>query len=148
MVNFGPLMSEIRWRVWDTPANFNGLRVLASLLHRRRSSEVNQTLHDVWLSSALAYCICILGCSCPLMEFCQLQNSLCVQPLHSPKLTVLLHGTPAAAVSQSLRHGTRNGITELSVRATPVFGRAAIKLGIGPHSSWPICCFSRRSLLN
>ena len=24
MVNFGPLMAEIGWRVWDTPANFNG----------------------------------------------------------------------------------------------------------------------------
>ena len=24
MVNFGPLATEIRWRVWGTPANFNG----------------------------------------------------------------------------------------------------------------------------
>jgi len=37
------------------PANFNGFRVLASLLHRRRSTEVNQTLHDVWPSSALVH---------------------------------------------------------------------------------------------
>jgi len=28
MVNFGPLMAEICWRVWGTPANFNGFRVL------------------------------------------------------------------------------------------------------------------------
>ena len=47
MVNFGPLMAEIYWRFWGTPANFNGFRVLASLRHRRRSTEVNQTLHDV-----------------------------------------------------------------------------------------------------
>jgi len=33
MVNFGPLMAEIDWRVWGTPANFNGFRVLAALLH-------------------------------------------------------------------------------------------------------------------
>jgi len=33
MVNFGPLAAEIRWRVWGTPANFNGFRVLAALLH-------------------------------------------------------------------------------------------------------------------
>jgi len=33
MVNFGPLTAEIRWRVWGTPANFNGFRVLAALLH-------------------------------------------------------------------------------------------------------------------
>ena len=32
MTNFGPLVAEIGWRVWGTPANFNGFRVLASLL--------------------------------------------------------------------------------------------------------------------
>jgi len=36
MVNFDPLTAEIGWRVWDTPANFNGFRVLASFLHQRR----------------------------------------------------------------------------------------------------------------
>jgi len=39
-MNVGPLTAEIRWRVWGTPTNFNGFRVLASLLHRRRSTEV------------------------------------------------------------------------------------------------------------
>jgi len=33
MVNFSPLTAEICWRVWGIPANFNGVRVLASLLH-------------------------------------------------------------------------------------------------------------------
>ena len=33
MVNFGPLAAEIVSGVWDTPATFNGLRVLAALLH-------------------------------------------------------------------------------------------------------------------
>jgi len=33
MVNFGPLMAEIGWTVWGTPANFNGFPVLAALLH-------------------------------------------------------------------------------------------------------------------
>jgi len=33
MVNFGLLTAEICWRVWGTPANFNGFRVLAVLLH-------------------------------------------------------------------------------------------------------------------
>jgi len=49
-VNFGPLTAEICWRVWGTRANFNGFRVLASLLQRRRSTEANQALHDVWPS--------------------------------------------------------------------------------------------------
>jgi len=32
-VNFGPLAAEIGLPVWGTPANFNGFRVLAALLH-------------------------------------------------------------------------------------------------------------------
>jgi len=60
------------------------------------------------------------------------------QILHSPILTVLLHGTPAAGLSQTLRRGRRNGIMELSHRALPIFGWAAVMLGIGPHSSFNI----------
>jgi len=48
MVNFGPLTAETGWRILCTPANFYGFLVLASLPHRRRSTEVNQALHDVW----------------------------------------------------------------------------------------------------
>jgi len=33
MVKFGPLMAEISWPVWGTPANFSWFRVLAALLH-------------------------------------------------------------------------------------------------------------------
>ena len=51
-------------------------------------------------------------------------------------LAVLLHGTSAAGLSQTLRRGTRNGITELSQRAPPIFGWAAIRLGISPHASY------------
>ena len=36
-VNFGLLTAEICWRVWGTPANFNGFRVLAVLLHASSS---------------------------------------------------------------------------------------------------------------
>ena len=59
IANFGPLTGEICWRVWGTPANFNGFRILASLLQRCRSPEANQTLHDVWPSPALVhYTLC------------------------------------------------------------------------------------------
>jgi len=44
MVNIGPLAAEICWRVWGTPANFNGFRVLAALLHGTRAVGTNQTL--------------------------------------------------------------------------------------------------------
>ena len=60
-VELGPLPAEICWRVWGTPANFNGFCVLASLLQRRCSMEVNQTLHDVWLSPGLVHYIYILA---------------------------------------------------------------------------------------
>jgi len=55
MVNFGPLTAEIGLLVWGTPANFNGFRVLPSLLQRRRSADANQTLHDVWPSHTLVH---------------------------------------------------------------------------------------------
>ena len=63
MVNVGALAAEICWRVWGTPANFNGFRILASLLHRRRSTEVNQTLHDrpIWPSPGLVHYITLAG---------------------------------------------------------------------------------------
>jgi len=58
----------------------------------------------------------IFGGSCPLTEFCPVQNSLYVQVLRSPILAALLQGTSAAGDSQTLRRGTGNGITELSQR--------------------------------
>jgi len=70
MVNFGLLTAQICWRVCGTPANFNGFRVLAALLH-------------------------------------------C---------------TPAVGVSQTLQRWTEGAMA-------PIFGKAAITLGIGPHSS-------------
>ena len=33
MANFGPLTDEISSGVWGSPANFNGFRILAALLH-------------------------------------------------------------------------------------------------------------------
>jgi len=63
----------------------------------------------------------------PLTQFCPVQNHFtsksCV-----PILAALLDGTPAAGVSQTLRRGTRNGITKLSQMAPPIFGWVAIML--------------------
>jgi len=44
MVNFSPLAAEIGPVVWGTPANFNGFRVLAALLHGTQVLGVSQTL--------------------------------------------------------------------------------------------------------
>jgi len=103
-VNFGPLTAEICWRVWGTPANFSGLRILASLLHRRRSTEVNHNLHDVWPSPGLVRYIYIFGGSWHLTEFWQVQHSLFVQVLSSdPIFAALLHGTRIVGLSPTLR---------------------------------------------
>ena len=71
MVNFGPLAPEIGLLACVTPANFNGFRVLASLVHRPRLTHVNQTLHDVWPSLVLVYYIYTFGGVCTLSEFCR-----------------------------------------------------------------------------
>jgi len=44
MVNSSPLTAEIGSGVWSTPANFNGFRVLAALLHGTLVVGVSQTL--------------------------------------------------------------------------------------------------------
>ena len=44
MVDFGPLAAEIGSLVRDTPANFNGFRVLVALLHGVLVVGVSQTL--------------------------------------------------------------------------------------------------------
>jgi len=98
MVNIGPLAAELCWRVWGTPANFNGFRISEALLQRRHSSEANQTLHDVWPLPGLVDYIYIFGGCCPLTEFCHVQNSLCAL-----LLAALLHGIRAVGTSQTLR---------------------------------------------
>ena len=85
MVNFGPLAADIGPVVRGTPTNFNGFRVLALLLQRRRSPEANHTLHDVWPLPGLVDYIIYFRRLLPVTEFCHLQNSMCVlQVLRSP----------------------------------------------------------------
>jgi len=44
MVNFVSLTADIGPVVWGIPANFNGFRVLAALLHGTPAVDVSQTL--------------------------------------------------------------------------------------------------------
>ena len=127
MVNFGPLVAEISLPVWRIPANFNGFWVLASLLHQRRSTEVNQTLHNVSTSPGLVHYVYIFGGSCPIAEILSgakftLRPSLAFSPI----LAALLHGTRVMGAAK---------LSGVQQRAPPVFVRVAIMLGIGPHSS-------------
>jgi len=50
-VNFARLTAEIGSGVWGTPANFNGFRVLAALLHGTLVVGVSQTLRR-WTEGA------------------------------------------------------------------------------------------------
>ena len=85
MVNFSLLAAKIVSLVWGSSANFNGFRILASLLQRCCSTEVNQTSHNVWPLPGLVDYVYIFSSCCSVTEFCQVQNSLCVlQVLRSP----------------------------------------------------------------
>jgi len=48
----GPLADEICWRVWGTPANFNGFHILAVLVHVPLVVDVSQTLRH-WTEGAI-----------------------------------------------------------------------------------------------
>jgi len=93
---------------WGTPANFNGFRVLASLYcsdvaERKRTKLCTMFVR---LLGCRVHYIYIFGGSCPVKavtEFCQVQNSLCVQVLRYPigLLAALLHDTRVVGVSQT-----------------------------------------------
>jgi len=51
IANFGLPTAEICWRVWGTPANFNGFCVLAALLHGSQVVGISQTLRH-WTEGA------------------------------------------------------------------------------------------------
>jgi len=79
------LAAELISLVSGTPANFNGFRVLASLLQRRHSTEANQTFDSVWPLPGLVDYIYIFSGCCSVTELCQVQNSPCIlQFLRSP----------------------------------------------------------------
>ena len=64
MVNFGPLAAEICLRVWGTPVNVNGFRLLAALVHGTywwASAEICGVKHrapPTFCTAAVMLCIC------------------------------------------------------------------------------------------
>jgi len=124
----------------------NGWDLLASLGHFSKFQRVSR-LGFVTAPTSLngghphfAWCLAVswagtlyilFGGFCPVTEFCQVQNSLYVQVLHSPILALLLHGTRAVGVSQTAAW-YKNGIIDFH-RRHHLYGRVAITMGIGPH---------------
>jgi len=122
MVNVGPLAAEIVSLVWGTPGSLNGFRVLATLLQRRRSTEVNQTLRDVWPSPGLVRYIYTFGISCPLMDFCHVQNSLCVHLCTIAQVS--------RAISSQLRHLSTIGKNLLNSNISPTWSYNIANFGL------------------
>ena len=135
MANFGPLTADIGLPVCGTPANFNSFaywqRYCSDVAHQRPTKLCTMFGHHLG-----CYAIYTFWGLLPPDGILPGSKFTLVQVLSSPTLAALLHGTPAAGVSQTLRRSTRNGITELLQRAPAIFGRAAITLGTGPHSSY------------
>ena len=134
MVNFGPLAAEIVSLVWGTPGNSNGFRVFSTLLQRRRSTEINQTLHYVWPSPGLVRYIYTFGISCPLTEFCHVQNSICVHLCTIAQVS--------GAISSQLRVSRLGSVTarhSSSGRSqTAAFNRGRHLYSLGRPSRWAL----------
>jgi len=135
LLHMSPQYGELRpTNGWDLlaslghPTIFNGFRVLASLLQRRRSTEANQTLHDVWPSPELVHHVYIFGDSLPsdgILSRAKLTLRAC--------LAFSYIGSVAARHSSSgPQPNFAAWYTEWNYRT---FGWAAITLGIGPHSN-------------
>jgi len=83
MLNFGPLMAKINWRVWDTQ------QISTGFTHWLRYCTDIAQLTSTKLCTMLGRLLCWYAiftfseALAPLTEFCQLRNSLCVQILLS-----------------------------------------------------------------
>ena len=130
MVNFGPLAAEIRLPVRGTPANFNTFCVLASLLDRRRSTEVNQTLNDVRPSSVLAQYI-YTSARCKI----HFESKSCIHIYWQRYCTALEQWASAKLCSVVQGMELRNfRSSSFSTDGATYITREAIAFGIGPHS--------------
>jgi len=134
MANFGPLSADFRFRSLGYPIKFQ--RVL-------RLGFVTAAMSFTGSQPNFARCLAIscagtvytfLGAFAPDRILPHAKFTLCPSLAFSYIGSVIAQHS-STRVSQTLRHGTRNGIVELSQRAPPIFGWAAITLGIVPHSS-------------
>jgi len=136
MANFGPLTAEIRWREWGTPANFNGFRVLASLLQRRRSPEANQTLHDVWPSPVLVrYIYTLSGALASWWNFARCKIHF------TSKSCVLLYWQRYCTALQQRASAKLCGVTQGT--ELPNFHRGRHLYSAGRPSRWAFLVLSR-----
>ena len=125
MTNVGPVTAEIGLPVWAPHSTFQRVP---------RLGFVTEPTSVTGGQPNFARCLAISWAATLYMHFRGALTSKSCVLLYWQRYTAL------AAVRQTLWRGTGNGITELSQRAPPIFGWAAITLGIGPHSSWFCYC--------
>jgi len=139
MVNFGLLTAEIGWRVCLSQQISMGfaswLRYCTNVAHRWPTKSC--TMLGRLLGWYTIYTFRGLLSPDGILPGA---TSLCIQVLRSPILAALLHGTRAAGVSQTLRHGQGMELQNFRRRRHLLFRSAAITMGIGPHSSCCCCC--------
>jgi len=118
VVNVGPLTAEIDSGVWGTPADFNGFRVLASLLHRHRSMEGNQTLQ----------CLAVFWAGTLYIHYSELLPTVRIFPgakfTLRPKSCVLLYLQRYCTALEQWAPAKLCGVQQ---RAPPILDRAAIR---------------------
>jgi len=131
---FGSVTAEIGWRVWGTQqisTAFASWQRYYTDVAERMSTKLCTIIGSLlgWytiytFSLALA----------PLTEFCHYKihfaSKSCVLQLSSI-LAALLHGSQAVGISQTLRCGTKNGITELLLLV--IFNRGRHLYSDGGH---------------
>jgi len=128
-VNIGGLAAEICWRVWGTPAHFNGFLRLGSVT-AATSLTGGQT--------NFARCLVVTWAGRLHIHFRQLLHSNGILPcakftLRPPTSLALFYWQRYCTALEQWAQTKLYGIEH---RAPPIFGRATITLGIGPHSSF------------
>ena len=135
VANFGPLAAEIGSGVWGTPSNFNGFSsldfVTAATSFTGGQPNVVRCLAVSWAGTLYIHFRGLL----PPDGISQHAKFTLRPSIAFSYIGSVTARHSSSGVSQTLRRGTRNGITELSQRAPPIFGWAAITLRIGPQSS-------------
>jgi len=147
MVNFGPLTTDIGLPVWGTPAKFQRVSRLAFVTAATSLSggQLNFARY-LTVSCAVILYIHFRGLL-PLTEFYQVQNSFYAQVLrllYWQRYCTAGHSGSGrqpnfAAWYKEWNYGS------FAEGATYIFGSAAIRLGIDPHSS-SYCIQNRQHL--
>ena len=134
MVNFGPLMTEISWRVWGPQQISTGfacwLRYCSDVAQRRSNNLC--TMFDRLLGWYTIYTFWRL---LPPNGVLLVQKSLCVRPslafCYIGSVTARHSSMGMVGVSQTLRRGTGSGIAELSLLV--IFNRRHHLYSDGSH---------------